>query len=70
LLFGGEIDVDHERQRVTIDKWLWLDAPARIGGAWNRVSTTSLRGSGEFWLLPVSFICFVNGDMHFERGYL
>eukprot|EP00124_Ichthyophonus_hoferi_P003819 Ihof_evm1s359 gene=Ihof_evmTU1s359 len=31
LLFGGEVGVDHEHQKVTVDNWIRLDAAARIG---------------------------------------
>eukprot|EP00050_Salpingoeca_kvevrii_P019100 m.82484 g.82484 ORF g.82484 m.82484 type:complete len:1527 (+) comp8262_c0_seq2:687-5267(+) len=30
LLFGGDVAVDHERQLVTVDKWLSFEAPARV----------------------------------------
>jgi ATP-dependent RNA helicase DHX57 len=31
LLFGGELSVDHERGRLTMDGWAEFNAPARIG---------------------------------------
>ena len=52
LLFGGEIEVDHERQRVTVDKWLWLDAPARIGGVYARLCVRACAVSYTHLTLP------------------
>ena len=31
LLFGGRIDVLHERGKIVIDKWMYFQAPARVG---------------------------------------
>lgn len=31
LLFGGRVRVDHTASRVTVDDWIGLDAPARVG---------------------------------------
>jgi hypothetical protein len=31
LLFGGELKVDHEKGRLTMDGWAEFNAPARIG---------------------------------------
>ena len=31
LLFGGRIDVLHERGKIVVDKWMYFQAPARVG---------------------------------------
>ena len=31
LLFGGAIDVLHEKSKIVVDKWMYFQAPARVG---------------------------------------
>jgi len=31
ILFGGEIEVNHAKQEITVDKWIRFTAPGKIG---------------------------------------
>ena len=31
LLFGGTLDVLHEKGKIVVDKWMYFQAPARVG---------------------------------------
>ena len=31
LLFGGDVEVMHQRNKIVVDGWMYFDAPARVG---------------------------------------